>query len=138
MGQPDSVEVKQSEGKREKQNSTTLCPVFYIKNVRAICIMNFILQETCSFTRPPLILLIQGKIEKVQKQTVQIRLVLFNLKSILKFVLKKHVVSNKSLRKVANCQKQGKYEATLNHRDIFKTAMEILLHLKTYFTLQTV
>ena len=61
------------------------------------------------------------------------------LKSILKFVLKKHVDSNKSLRKeVANCKKQGKYEATLSHRDTFKTAMEILLHLKTYFTLQTV
>lgn len=133
------MEVKQSEGKREKQNSTTLCPVFYIKNLRVICIMNFILQETCSIYTTSINFVNPGqKSSRKYKTNCADTLSVIQFKSILKFVLKKHVVSNKSLRKVANCQKQGKYEATLNHRDIFKTAMEILLHLKTYFTLQTV
>lgn len=102
--------------------------------------MNFIIQETCSIYTTSIIFVNPGqKSSRKYKANCRYELSVIQLKRILKSVLKKHVDSNKSLRKeVANCQKQGKYEATLNHRDIFKTAMEILLHHKTYFTLQTV
>lgn len=71
LGHPTVVEVEMSEG----QKKTIPCRVFYIKDLRVICIMNFILQdllylEIC-FKTIFLKILTKSRIETV-KQTVRL------------------------------------------------------------------
>ena len=71
--------------------------------------MNFILQETRSIYTTSIIFVQFSSVNPGQKSSRKYKTNCADTLSVIQFK-KKHVDSNKSLRKeVANCQKQGKY-----------------------------